>query len=140
VYKEILQFLKEEITELGFTNISVGERDWDKILSINKPMVELLPGSGTRSAYSLGGPAKENWTVELTLARKGLATNSETLEYQNLDDMTTIIGYFKNLSTTISNQRVAFSVSKFDADRVLTDKQEFYLIGFVVIIDVQFIK
>jgi len=137
VYREIVLNIKETLEDMNYTCI-IGEFEWSS--KIKFPLMQILPGTGSREPYGVGGPNKEDFQVSVIIARRGVSLKSEELELDNLEDMMTIVGAFKNKTTTIGNRQVRFSVNSFDATRMFVEGAGFYLVGAAVVLSAKFIQ
>lgn len=137
MYKEIVLDVKATLEDMDYTCI-IGEFEWDS--KIKFPLMQILPGTGSRVPYGVGGPSKEDFQVSVIIARRGVSLKSEELELDNLEDMMTIVAAFKNKTTTIGGRQVRFSVESFDATRMFVEGAGFYLVGAAVVLSAKFIQ
>ena len=127
MYKATVAYVKTQL-ETKFSNVYVGEQDWENIMKINKDVVEILPSTGTRTPEGMSGIGTEQWDIQINVARKGMALNAEDLEILSLENMMTVVDLFKNKSAAITVSGTAypvrFDVTNYDASRVLLNKDE----------------
>ena len=127
MYKATVAYVKTQL-ETKFSNVYVGEQDWESIMKINKDVVEILPSTGTRNPEGMSGIGTEQWDIQINVARKGTAMTSEDMEIVNLENMMTVVDLFKNKSAAVTvsgtSYPVRFDVTNYDASRVLLKKEE----------------
>jgi len=131
VYKATIDYIKTQL-ETKFDNVYVGEQDWQEIMKINKDIVEILPSTGTRTPEGMSGVSKEQWNIQINVARKGMALKAEELEIVNLENMMTVIDLFKNKWAIITvgtgessiSYQARFDATDYDASRILLDKEK----------------
>jgi len=131
VYKAVIAYVKTQL-ETKFTNVYVGEQNWQEVMKIGKDIVEILPSTGTRSPEGMTGVGTERWDVQINVARKDLAFKSEEMEIVNLENMMTVVDLFKNKAAavvvgtgeTAITYPVRFDVTNYDASRLLMSKEE----------------
>jgi hypothetical protein len=139
VYSELLEHIKEKITEV-YPLTYIGEQDWTKVLHINKEIVEILPGDGDRKDLGMGGVVDEAFYVDISVAVKGLAIDAENLEKHNAVSLEKIQELFRRYSTTICGTGISTTIPKYRLRRVLLAKKDgegFYVTGCTITIRIK---
>ncbi len=145
MYGKIVEHIRDKILGLGYDEklVFIGEQNWENIMKLGKPIVEILPGIGVREAYGLGSACKQNWGISIIIATKDLEMKSEEMEIKNLTNLATLMETFSKGTVSVDNRNVTYNIKSFDTSRTRLAAEEgkgFYAVGCAVDLEVDFIK